>query len=324
MSDDEVKQVSKSVSNIFMTCWNTHDVPEFFNNLLNRFKRTQTHAIRFLILGPLEETEENKKPHYHAYVEFNYSTRWSTINKLFPSELFHTEKSENADNSIMYAIKHGEPIIVFGERKQPGQRTDLIKLRNKYDTSEQMIESQDFETYCKYKRGFDAAFELKSRKSRMLARISHKPIQVEYHFGKTGTGKTYFVDDIANDDIDSFAYIDFLDNGFITADYIELQKVKYLVWNEWRDTQTKFSDVLAYLENKKAYNIKNNVLYFPNVEKIYITSSVKPENLYKNKTDEDRNQLFRRLTTCIEHFKTDDGIYSTREHLLNSNEDDNF
>lgn len=79
----------------------------------------------------------------------------------------------------------------------------------------------------------------------------------------------------------------------------------------------KFTDFLEITSNEHQYNCKHGGFFMPNLRKIIITSVQKPTEIYKN-VQENRQQIYRRITKIIEHYKDSKG-YQMRE--ITNNDD---
>ena len=65
----------------------------------------------------------------------------------------------------------------------------------------------------------------------------------------------------------------------------------------------KFTDFLEITSNEHQYNTKHGGFFMPNLQKIIITTVQKPKEIYKC-VNENREQIYRRITKIIEHYKT--------------------
>lgn len=128
-------------------------------------------------------------------------------------------------------------------------------------------------------------------------------IEVEWHTGDPGSGKTYYAKQIGRQyrkEGKSVAIIEFDDNGF--SHILGNETAELLIMNEFRDSNLKFNKFLEILTNEYQHNIKNGNLYFPNIKRIIITSVFTPLNIYM-KINENREQIYRRITKIYYHQK---------------------
>ena len=126
-----------------------------------------------------------------------------------------------------------------------------------------------------------------------------KSIEVEWHVGLGGTGKTYTA---AESTTDNDALVDFTKDGQFANTLGDVEHAHTLILNEFKDSGLDFKTFLALLTNEKVINIKGSQIYPQTLKKIIITSQQYPHMIYL-KAGEDRTQISRRIDKIIVHSK---------------------
>lgn len=189
-----------------------------------------------------------------------------------------------------------ELIEEIGELKGNGKFPSMGEV-------EQMTKNERKNLGPQYKNIVKEANENDMAKEQYLNMIYNKKKQIEvlWLYGKGGKGKTQLgllklreERENGNDG----GIITFDDSGManLNSDVKnEPERIKILMFNEFRDSSLKFHHFLSYLLNEKPYRVLYDNIYFPNLEKIVITSSQKPDEIYLN-VKEGKEQIERRIT----------------------------
>lgn len=236
-------------------------------------------SIKYLVYG--KEVGEAGTPHLQGTINFHSPTRLSLLKRVLGRA--HWEQCRNPIASYAYC-KKDDDFTEFGEipRHQKGKRTDLEKA------TEFLLESKDLVLFrqtfpvhwVKYPRGFGSLLDFPGREPGL-------PPIVEWLHGPTGTGKTRQVIEkepslwISAEDLRWF-------------DGYEGQPA--VLFDDFRADFCKFHTLLRYLDRYPVrVPIKGGFVNFAPA-RIYITSCGPPRSMY-NKSDEDVQQLLRRITT---------------------------
>lgn len=183
-----------------------------------------------------------------------------------------------------------------------GARTDLGQiegyLTEGYTPSEIMELKLNYRRYEKMIR--DAYFAKRAAETPFM-----RNVYVEWHCGESGSGKTYFITDLieAYGENEVYFVTDYEQGGM---DKYNGEKVLFL--DEFRG-QIRFSTLLSMLDVYKAqvHSRYTNIVGLWN--KVYITSPLPPEQVYKKMvSSEDREndsvrQLLRRIDKVVYHYK---------------------
>lgn len=256
--------------------------------------------------------------HLHIILECERGDkfRYSQVQKLF-NQKFHLEPTRGSkEQAEDYILKQGKweekgEIIVakyqHGEIKgNQGNRSDMKAIEGLLaegkTPSEIMREQFSYRRYEKMIR--DAYFDKRNQETPYL-----REIKVVWHYGETGTGKSYtsykLVEEKGSDRV--FVINDFENGGL---DHYCGQEILFM--DEFRG-QWKYSQLLSALQGYKIEMHARNTNTLPLWIEVHITSPLTPDEVYKNMMTSGEhdsiNQLLRRITTIIHHTKTAEGEY---------------
>lgn len=272
---------------------------------------------KYILYGPLELTEENKKPHLHFIIAFASSKMFKTIIKTLDSSNYHIERCRNFHAAVEYCLK-SDPSdkLEYGEPLKQGLRSDLNKTLESSNYNIKEIQENDPDLYVRYRSGIEKICGTKMRENNTLDWLNltrdeegniidkaYIPTRVHWFFGPTGTGKSRTVKKVVGDKVkkgeikpDEITIINcFTSNGFAIG-MINF-KSKILILDEFRGDSIKFNELLKIIDGT-TINIKGSEMYL-HLEDIYITSCYSPSEVYKNLGQSDSiKQLYRRLNEC--------------------------
>lgn len=272
-------------------------------------------SSRYILYGPIEWTEENKKPHCHVVIAFASSKMFKTILKTMKSQNYHIEPLRNFTAAVEYALKDNpNDKLEYGTPLKQGLRTDLNQVLQECNFNVKTIMEKYPDKYVHHGRGIDKICEthnddlstmdwlgLEQDENGDFKDKPYKPTAVHWFYGPTGSGKTRLVKKIIGDKVKSgeikiseITIINkFSQSGFAIGAIKPNSKI--VVLDEFRGSSVKFSELLQIINGEKI-EIKGSSIYL-HVEEIFITSCFAPEDCYKNMNGTDSiKQLYRRLT----------------------------
>lgn len=260
-------------------CFTLHNyTEEDINRLLQ-------HNTTYIIFGK-EICPTTGTPHLQGYMEFKSETsRRTQIKKLHPKIWLKKSRGDAEDNE-KYCSKDGD-YYEQGEPKMQGKRSDIDRVTKELmETSltvdEIAIDSPMF--YHQYGRTLNKLEELKMRKL-----FRNEMTQGIWYFGETGTGKSHTALKDYNPDTH---YIYPNDNGWWDG----YKQQETVIFNEFRG-QIPYSELLTIVD-KWPHQVKRRgrePLPFTS-KTVIITSSLTPEEVYKNLSqNDDLAQLYRRF-----------------------------
>lgn len=308
------KYGKKSVKTITGTFWCDSEEKRHLE-----FERVKSvwPTSRYILYGPLELTEENKKPHLHFIIAFASSKMFKTIIKTLISKEYHIENCRNYHAAVEYCLKSNpNDKLEYGEPLKQGLRTDIKKTLEASHYNIKEIQENNPEIFVRYRSGIKEICETKNKENNVLDWLNltkdeegnikkkeYKPTKVYWFFGPTGTGKSRRVKEIVSNKImnkvikpDEITIINcFTSSGFAIG--MINYKSKILILDEFRGDCIKFNELLKIIDGT-TINVKGSEVYL-HLDEIYVTSCYNPFEVYYHLTQTDSiKQLLRRITEC--------------------------
>lgn len=274
--------------------------------------------------------EHDGKFHGHAFIYFKTPQRFSKVVKFYGEDC-HNEsmidkKGRKRQNSKMinYIMdpnhKHGKSKynrIEFGEMPcDNGIHYTAADARNMTIDEVETLNIHEAAIVLNIKEKLRKEDTIDSKiKAWHTKKNLREPIEIIYHTGESGTGKTWEIDNIHEQtDKDNLNGISLVYCNGEFWDYDELNNRKaltephVLIINEFRDSTMKLQTFLQMLEGRGCIPIKGGSVPCAFLKKVVICSIIKPWKLYKNVCIMDENtatEIKRRITKIIEHKKID-------------------
>lgn len=278
------------------------------------------------ILVCTHKLEKNKngveKPeHAHIYVQYTNAETidskkldFGHIGKCYGSAQANIKYLKCQDNSDRHKHCKSETLYRLGVPKYKG---GLSALDIEGFTPEEIREFLPF----RYWRIAMEILEAKEKRDMALNWIknvkSHSEMSIEWHIGKGGVGKTYIAaeegEKIYNETKIVPIIVDMTKDGAFT-NFMGDERSNTLILNEFRHSDVSFTDFLKILTNEKIHNVKHGQMYFKNVKKIIVTTQQSPLEIYTN-VAEDRNQIYRRITKVITHYKDNEEFKAIEQSM---------
>lgn len=272
-------------------------------------------TAKYVLFGPIEWTEENKKPHLHLIVAFASSKMFKTIIKTMISQFYHIEPCRNFNAAVEYCLKSNpDDKIEYGTPLKQGLRTDLMEMFKECNFNVKEIQEKHPDKYCHFGRGIDKVCEthnddknvfdwlgLEPDENGEIHEKVYKPTAVHWFYGPTGSGKTRLIKSIINEKVkkgelkvSEISIIDkFSASGFAIGAIKPNSKI--LIIDEFRGSTVKFSELLQIIDGKNI-EVKGSKIYL-HAEEIFISSCYAPGECYKHLNGTDSiKQLYRRIT----------------------------
>lgn len=232
------------------------------------------------------EKGERGTPHLQMYFYLKHARNFMSIKKMF--SYAHIEKAKGTPKQASdYCKKDGE-YVEYGELPQEqGKRNDLIEYRNQIMDGEQVdnIIISNPMVYHQYGRTLNRLEELRMRNV-------YRTEQTEglWIYGPTGSGKSKKAFEGFNP---RTHYVWKYDNGW--NDGYTQQEI--VIIDEFRG-QIPFSELLRMIDIQPNYYVRRRgkePIPFTS-KKVIITSSLPPDEVYRNLSQNDSlEQLFRRI-----------------------------
>ncbi len=301
---------------------------DFCDSALSKW--TETRATRSGAVAICISAQGLK--HFHMVFCDSNQCMFAAIKKAFPKA--HIEPTMgNKQQAEDYIYKRGKwaekgekvlHVSISGDllgKASVQKDTDAIEQMLAEGMNPNEIMNEAFR-YRKYERMIKSAFFAKRRKDVPLKR----DINVVWHTGASGTGKTYFLQELVDkytikeknpdgtetikhdgkDDI--YVMTDFKDGGL---DHYCAEKVLFM--DEYR-SQLPYAVLLNMLNG---WTVQTHARYDNSWclwDEVHITSVFPPELCYQKMVSENQDvdtqtQLFRRINTIVYHWKDDTGYH---------------
>lgn len=247
--------------------------------------------------------------HVHAVLEDPKAMRFSAVKKVFPSMHIQPTKGnkEQAEGYIKKTGKwseEGEEIVYTAQRGDikgaQGQRRDLGVIQDLIDQG--MTPDQIMDMNINWRR-----FDKMIRDAYFSKRVKETPflrqVEVIWHVGDSGSGKTYSVMELIEKVGEENVY--FISDYEHPFDKYNGQRILFM--DEFRG-QIRFSTLLAILQGYRAQISARYNNIFALWEEVHISTILPPELVYKklvskeDEKDDTIKQLYRRISKIIYHW----------------------
>ena len=262
---------------------------------------------------------------YHAHMACygNTTTLHNVAKILYDS---HTEPQVGRKEQLKaYILKEGKyeeknEKILYSEgldciQDNQGHRSDIDEISDMLESG--LTPSQIFEEnfrYRKYEKMIQGAFLDKRIKDTPIVKEMHN----EFHFGKSGTGKTHVYIEKCRELSPDEVYLcsDYSSGGF---DFYKDNPAKILILDEYRG-QLSYENFLGIFD---VYSRRQQHCRYGNTyalwTQVLVCTVLSPEEVYHNMVDNNKNsdtfeQMMRRLDVIVYHYKYK-GEYKTYEVL---------
>lgn len=270
----------------------TINVTDFADSDTNKFAAVyQQLGGSYLVCGK-ETAPTTGQRHYQGYIFLGTKRAFSVVRRKFHEQFGiypHFEASRGTpQQNTAYCTKSDEEPIVLGEEPRQGSRSDLAAVAESIinGASLEDVAVSDPGTYIRYHGGIQAFHSLTKSKRR---RLDAAPT-VYWWFGPTGVGKSLR------------AYTMFPE-AFTKMNnqwWDGYQGENVVLLDDYRPALCPFQDLLRILDRYpyrcqvKGSSIELSASVF------VITTTQRPEVLWHKKTDEQLDQLLRRITSVEE------------------------
>lgn len=246
------------------------------------FDKVRNYAmVTYGIIG--KEKGENGTPHLQCYLELKNSVKFTTMKRLWPRA--HIENRKGSGEQASNYCKKEEDFVEWGELKNQGKRTDLEDLASlvKEGMSAEEICMAEPMSYHVYGRTLNKIEEIVNRK-----KFRTWQTKGLWLYGPTGVGKTRYWSENWNPEEDY--KLNFNDNGFWDG-YVGQKRV---IIDEFRG-QIPYSELLSLMDRCPHTVKRKGLPPFPFLaEEVIITSSLCPEEVYKNLSQNDSMEQLKR------------------------------
>ncbi len=257
------------------------------------------------------EIGDNGTPHMHMVLEDPAKSRFTAVQKLFPS--IHIERTRGSkEQAEDYINKRGRfeekehtvviPAVYHGSIKaEQGVRNDLLIIEQLIEQGKRPSEITSLSIkYMKHEPLIRKCYFQK----RCNETPPHRKVTVYWHVGDSGTGKSFtqikLMEEHPND---VYLFNDYDGGGF---DLYEGQPILFM--DEFKGG-IRFQQLLNLLDSYKAQIHCRYANSYALWNEVHISSIFPPDEAYKFMVDEERQskdpviQLLRRIDTIVYHYK---------------------
>lgn len=267
-------------------------------------KKNNNYVLVYEHINEVDKNGQSKPSHYHVYAQYTKPTN-ITASKVYNAHIKTVFRS--AQKNIAYLKgqdknerhKHISTAFYY-ESGAPRYRGGAMTANDVIEVYKQQghirnLPSNFYNVHKAIVNDYNQEMAAKKFIENKLKQ-KDKPIIVNYHVGESGSGKTTRVcDEYYKHDYKDYGIVSFDNNGF--AHFLGSENCKYLMINEFRDSNMNFKTFLEILQNEHQFNIKGGSMYLNNLEQIDITTIQPLHTIYKNiDAYEDRYQIERRIT----------------------------
>lgn len=224
-----------------------------------------------------DEIGESGTPHLQIYFRTKEAKTFRRIKKEFPQAHIEIAKGDDLANKA-YCSKQ-KILIEEGTPKQQGKRNDIIEIRELVNQGSNMRDILDVATSLQSVRMAEIHLKYFEKKR------DWKPL-VKWYYGPTGTGKTKRAHEESEDPyvcLDTIKWFEGYDGH------------EHVIIDDMRADFSKFHQLLKLLDRYQ-YKVecKGGSRQFL-AKQIIITSCFSPQQMFSGKTDEQLDQLLRRI-----------------------------
>ena len=255
---------------------------------LNNWKRRDYKTIEALaktaVYCVVGKEGKDKTPHLQGYIYWKNGKTWSRVKKLLPDGTHFDRAIANALKNQKYCTKEGDA-KEWGTIPIQGRRNDIVKTREALQDGTNMrgiisgaTNNQSISYAAKWLTYFEKERDWKT--------------EVHWYYGETETFKSK----TAHEE-NPHAFWSTKDNQWWDG----YDAHKTVIIDDMRGDFCKFHELLRLLDRYPLkVAIKGGFRSFL-AQKLIITSSKSPTEMYQYRTDEDLKQLHRRIDV-LKHF----------------------
>nr|QXP07801.1 MAG: replication associated protein [Arizlama virus] len=289
-------QKKKSVPRVRNVCFTLNNyTPEELQFLQGAFEKSD--HMKYLVFQQ-ESGEETKTPHIQGYVEFSGSIAYSTVKYELTGDKksrIHLELRRGTSLQASVYCKKSETRIPnvtpfeYGKLSRSGARTDIEAVVDciKESGSKEAAIQYPVE-YIRMNKGME-------KLDAVYKENVPKPVpKVFWFYGATGCGKTAYAEKMFPNSWHSKKTLEWFD-GYDGQENV--------IIDDFRGNFCPFSELLRILDRYKlSLPVKGGFTnWIP--KNIIITSCFAPQDAYRDRTDENIQQLMRRIHVIRHYYK---------------------
>lgn len=226
-----------------------------------------------------EDTTKDGKYHGHAFIYFKNPVAMSRIKKLFGNDCHVEQPMKNSDciDYVLDKTKRKHDFQELGKRPMNnGIKLSVYELSKCDDPGE-----LDWKMYNTWQK-------IKNAPKKMKKSEWNKDVKVYYIWGPSGIGKSTKAHEMCDDEFEEIKHKGDFYLGVVDG-------TGCCIYDDFRDSHMNASEFINFIDyrihnmNIKGGCVKNKY------NKIIITSIQNPKKIYRNVTEEQREQWLRRM-----------------------------
>lgn len=249
-----------------------------------------SQETRYIIVG--KEVGEEGTPHYQGYLYFyNARTRRAISKKIKRAWLKIPDGTPEQNRK--YCSKQNNLLIEKGDIPKQGERKDLCVIKDQIIKGEVTVDQiliEDPYTYHQYGRTLEKIEDIYNR-----TKERNFKTECEWYYGETGVGKTHKLKEIYNKAKEDGQSVYIWKKDGEWQDAYKGQDI--VIIDEYRG-EIKYSQLLSMIDDHPFCQLRRRGREPMNFvsKKVYITSSLHPEEVYHRLHENDKlDQLMRRI-----------------------------
>jgi hypothetical protein len=276
--------------------------------------------------------EQGSTYHRHLYILLSHKKRWSAVQRAFQKAHIESEVKGTPQECRAYIRKEGAKYANKAETNVPetfyeeGSIPDFFITADKTEMLQQiedMLDSGLRPNQIMEKSIVFRQYESIIRKQFFAKRFAETPplreVKVTWHLGASGTGKSYtYVKLCEEHGADEVFYASDYANGCASLmEGYESERIIFL--DEVKPDSFKYGYLLQLLQGYRTPVHARYTNIFSLWNEVHVSSIYEPRSLWEsmvdfnNRSRDSEQQLLRRITNYVYHWKTEDGEYHTFE-----------
>lgn len=255
--------------------WEKYD--EIFQDWENK------QCIKYCIMG-FECGKKKERYHIQGYLDLHDAKTMSALKKYLNMKEIHLEQRMGTWNEAVNYCKKDNEFKFWGEENKQGDRKDHRTIKDAFEDDRSTIKELVSDGIIKNMQQLSFAERIRG----MFVEPEERIPEVYWFWGESGTGKTRTALSMcpAND-----RWISGRDLKWWQGYWGQ----KYVIIDDFRGDFCKFHELLRILDRYPfEVEIKGGSVALE-ATTIIITCPYRPEEAYKNNSDEDNKQLVRRI-----------------------------
>lgn len=278
--------------------------------------------------------EEGSCRHYHIYCLLGKKKRWSSVQRAFPHAHLESEVKGSPKQCRDYLLKEGDRFKDKAETQIAGtfyEEGELPRFNISADRTamllqiEVMLEQgmcpEEIMSQSIVFRQYETLIRKQFLEKRFKETPIIRPVSIRWHLGASGSGKSYAYVKLCEKygENDVFFANDYANHGASLLDGYADKACRHLFLDELKPDCLRYGFLLTLLDRYRQPIHCRYVNCYSLWTTIDISSIYTPREIYNGMVDindrdiDSEQQLLRRITSYVYHWKTENGEYHEYE-----------